>query len=304
MKSTELAHGIAGACIGVLAVVFAVYVSPSGMAQAVGVGASGSDDLDGLRNANANLLENIQRTEAAVMALRVRRAPLPLLERGDAAPPPMPQPSPPLSELTKEEWERSAGTGSISLRTPCLRDKVWSPPPSLQKKLELSVAQVASLRIAYEHSNKRLAAVAKPLCTAAVGSGEVYERIGAKACAELVLEMSTRADEAGMQRTIQKIAGARLGKEAPKTETGRPIAERLLEAMANENTLFAAELNEKLGSRVAERVLSSREMCGDTTVLAPNRTDGASPPPGVDPKEWERLSPEERDDVRAKSSAY
>lgn len=229
----------------------------------------GGDDLESLRNANANLTESLAKADRTIAQLREQQ-PAPTAtarpeERrndGDAGR----NRRRGRGEPTAEDWERMAQVGTVRVRVPCIRDKPWTPSAATLDRLGLAPQDAATIRDAYASSNKRMTEQIKPLCAKVLGSPEAADRVGPKACSEAILSGSKRSDPEGTQKSIVRVAEINAGKDVKPTADG-PAAEQLLLAMTKESKTFEAELASKLGPEEAKRLAWAPEMCSDRTTV-------------------------------------
>jgi hypothetical protein len=237
----------------------------------------GGDDLDALRIANAKLVESLAEADRTIAALR---------EQSPAPAPSARADEPPAEdagrrrrgrcggEPTAEDWERMAQVGAVRVRVPCMRDKPWSPNARTLDRLGLAPGDAATIRDAYERSNKRMAEQIKPLCAKALGSAEAADRVGPKACSDAILAGAKRSDPDGTQKSVVRVAEANAGKGDGKPAPGSAV-EQLLLAMTQEGKTFEADLAAKLGPEEAKRLAWAPEMCSDRTTFRAKDDDPA-----------------------------
>ena len=158
-----------------------------------------------------------------------------------------------------------AQVGAVRVRVPCMRDKPWTPSARVLDRLGLAPSDAATIRDAYEHSNKRMADQIKPLCAKTLGSAEAADRVGPKACSDAILAGAKRTDPEGTQKSLVRVAELNAGKADAKPAADPNAVEQLLLAMTKESKAFEAELAGKLGPEEAKRLAWAPEMCSDRT---------------------------------------
>jgi hypothetical protein len=161
-----------------------------------------------------------------------------------------------------------------------MRDKPWTPNARVLDRLGLAPGDAATIRDAYEHSNKRMAEQIKPLCVKALGSAEAAERVGPKACSDAILAGARRTDPEGTQKSLVRVAEINAGKADVKPAADGAAAEQLLLAMTRETKAFESELASKLGPEEAKRLAWAPEMCSDRTTV--RAKDEEEQPPGAE----------------------
>jgi len=242
----------------------------------------GADDMDGLRIANANLVESLSNADKTIAQLRDQ-----LATNGTPAktPPPAGQEERDAGrerrrggrgEPTAEDWERMAQVGTVRVRVPCMRDKPWSPNQRTLDRLGLAPGDANTIRDAYASSNKRMAEQIKPLCVKALGSAEAADRVGPKACSDAILSNAKRTDPEGTQKSLVRVAEANAGKGDGKPAADGATVEQLLMAMTKESKTFEADLAAKLGPEEAKRLAWAPEMCSDRTTVRAKDDDPES----------------------------
>jgi hypothetical protein len=289
MTRRELVHTALGTLAGLLVASagWSLQRQPDTRAKAdpSSVTDGGGDDLESLRSANANLVESLHNADKTIAQLREQLAsgPAPIAsarpeERGDDRDAGRGRRRG-RGEPTTEDWERMAQVGTVRVRVPCMRDKPWTPNARVLDRLGLAPQDAATIRDAYEHSNKRMAEQIKPLCAKALGSPEAADRVGPKACSDAILAGAKRTDPEGTQKSLVRVAEINAGKPVKPTENG-PAAEQLLLAMTKESKAFEAELAAKLGPEEAKRLAWAPEMCSDRTTVRSKDDDpeGDGPP--------------------------
>jgi hypothetical protein len=249
-------------------------------------GARGSEDAESLRAANAKLVDALHEADKTIAQLREQvgsgAAPAPSAaaadrreerdggrerRRGRGEP-------------TAEDWERMAQLGTVRVRVPCLRDKPWTPNQRVMDRLGLAPGDAATIRDAYEHSNKRMAEQIRPLCVKALGSTEAADRVGPKACSDAILAGAKRTDPEGTQKSLVRVAEINAGKADAKPAADGAAVEQLLLSMTRESKAFEAELAAKLGPEEAKRLAWAPEMCSDRTTVRAKDDDPDENTPG------------------------
>jgi hypothetical protein len=233
----------------------------------------GGDDIDSLRTANANLVESLHNADKTIAQLREQLASSPspsatarTEERADERDAGRARRRG-RGEPTAEDWERMAQVGTVRVRVPCMRDKPWTPNQRVLDRLGLAPGDAATIRDAYEHSNKRMAEQIKPLCAKTLGSPEAADRVGPKACSDAILSGAKRTDPEGTQKSLVRVAEINAGKPDVKPAADGAAVEQLLLAMTKESKAFEAELASKLGPEEAKRLAWAPEMCSDRTTV-------------------------------------
>jgi hypothetical protein len=164
-------------------------------------------------------------------------------------------------EPTKEDWERFARSAAFPVSIPCIREKVWTPPPPIVTQLGLAPADVEAIHEAYEKSNKRMTSVIMPLCAKELGSADVANRVGVTTCLDAVLNSSRQTNAAGFKESVEHVAELHAGKrEETKAAAG---AEQLLLALTRESQAFEKDLAEKVGPEDAKRMKQVLDYCSD-----------------------------------------
>lgn len=244
------------------------------------------EDPEGLRAANAKLVESLAEADRQIAALR-EQVPAPSAHVED-------RPTDDAGrgrrrnrggEPTTEDWERMAQVGAVRVRVPCIRDKPWTPNARTLDRLGLAPNDAATIRDAYEASNKRMADQIRPLCAKVLGSADAADRVGTKACSDAILSGGKRADPDGMQKSLVHVAEMNAGKAGAAPSADPSTAEQLLLAMTKESKTFEGDLAAKMGPEEAKRLAWAPEMCSDrTTVRAkddepdPAAAEGEAPP--------------------------
>jgi hypothetical protein len=275
MTRREIVHTAIGALAGLL-VASAAWSLQKPTAQRAtpdpSAGADAGEDIESLRTANANLVESLREADRTIAQLR---------EQNGMPPAPSARPEPRAEEAdagrgrrgrgrgepTVEDWERMAQVGTVRVRVPCMRDKPWTPNQRVLDRLGLAPSDAATIRDAYEHSNKRMAEQIKPLCVKTLGSAEAADRVGPKACSDAILAGAKRTDPEGTQKSLVRVAEINAGKTDAKPAADPAAAEQLLLAMTKESKAFEAELASKLGPEEAKRLAWAPEMCSDRTTV-------------------------------------
>jgi hypothetical protein len=284
MNRRELVHAGVGALAGLL-VASAGWslqsTAPRAKADTSAVD-GGGDDRDALRSANAALVESLHGADRTIAQLREQLAASPAQparvdERPDERDAGRGRRRG-RGEPTAEDWERMAQVGTVRVRVPCLRDKPWSPNARAMDRLGLGPGDAATIRDAYEHSNKRMADQIKPLCAKVLGSAEAADRVGAKACSDAILAGARRTDPEGTQRSLVRVAEINAGKSGASATPDGPAVEQLLLAMTKESKAFEAELAGKLGPEEAKRLAWAPEMCSDRSTVRAKDDEPADDP--------------------------
>lgn len=291
MTRREVVVAAAGALAGVLLASGAWSLSARPAPAQVATGAPGSgaaEDAESLRAANAKLVQSLGEADRTIAQLREQIA-----AGGAAGAAPSVSPTAAAErrderdggrgrrgrgEPTTEDWERMAQVGTVRVRVPCLRDKPWTPSARVLDRLGLAPGDAATIRDAYEHSNKRMAEQIRPLCVKALGSAEAADRVGPKACSEAVLAGAKRSDPEGTQKSLVRVAEINAGKANVAAQDG--AVEQLLLSMTKESKAFEAELAAKLGPEEAKRLAWAPEMCSDRTTVRAKDDDPDDAPSG------------------------
>lgn len=270
MNRREIVHAAVGVALGglVASAAWSLEGRPAPPKAGPEPADGGGDDVDSLRAANAQLVESLHEADKTIAQLR-EQAGAPATPASASAARPEERDAGGFrrrarGEPTQEDWERMAQLGAVRVRMPCLRDKPWAPSPRVLDRLGLAPQDAATIRDAYEHSNKRMTDQIRPLCAKVLGSAEAADRVGPKACSDAILAGAKRADPEGTQKSIVRVAEANAGKGDAKP--GDAPVEQLLLAMTKETKLFEAELASKLGPEEAKRIAWAPEMCTDRTV--------------------------------------
>jgi hypothetical protein len=140
-----------------------------------------------------------------------------------------------------------------------MREKPWNPNQRAVSQLGLAPNDVEVLKEAYERSNKRTAALIKPLC-AKEFTKEVADKLGPTSCLDaLVNGVRTSGPDAAKQ-VISNVAEANGGiRPEPKAEG----LEQVLVALSKEGKAFEKDLADHLGPEEAKRIAGAPELCAD-----------------------------------------
>jgi hypothetical protein len=290
MNRRELVHAGVGALAGLLVASAAWSLQrPAPRAKADPSSLDGGgDDLDALRTANAALVESLHGADRTIAQLREQLAASPAQparvdERPDERDAGRGRRRG-RGEPSAEDWERMAQVGTVRVRVPCLRDKPWTPNARVMDRLGLAPGDAATIRDAYEHSNKRMADQIKPLCAKVLGSAEAADRVGAKACSDAILAGAKRTDPEGTQKSLVRVAEINAGKSGASATPDAPAVEQLLLAMTKESKAFEAELAGKLGPEEAKRLAWAPEMCSDRSTVRAKDDEPADDPAAAAPR--------------------
>jgi hypothetical protein len=245
--------------------------APRVTAEDAGVAAPETDEE--LRKANANLIDSLHQCDRELASLR------------ESARIPDRKPEPTAAadgerdggrfgrgrrdrgETTKEDWERMAQLGVVRVRIPCIRDTPWKPSERAVDRLGLAPQDVKAIEEAYAASNKRVLDQIKPLCTKALGSPEVADKVGASACIDAIQNSAKRADPKAAKDALSRAAEVQAGsRTAPAGGDTIPL-EQLANVLAGESKTFESDLAKRLGPEEAKRIANDPSMCAERRVL-------------------------------------
>lgn len=158
--------------------------------------------------------------------------------------------------------------GMLRLRFPCLRDTPWAPNQRAVERLGLAPGDVDSIKQAYVSSNKRVMDQLRPLCTKALGSAEVLDKVGPGACMDAIGNSGRKTDAAAMKSSLSRVADMQSGK-APRAnpDPNSSSVEQLALILTNEQAAFEKDLVSKFGPEEGKRLAWAPEMCSDRRML-------------------------------------
>ncbi len=264
----EIGYALVAMLVATVATSAVAYwrLSPSAGATTAATADDDKSESEKLTAENARLVDSLREANRTIAALREKlpagspSAQEPAQQDRDprkAAPHFFPEPTP-------DEWQQAAKRAAYTVRTPCLRDPPFSPPPHALDRLGLAPDDATSIRDAYAHSNKRVTDVIMPLCAKVLGHEDLAKRLGPKACTQTIVAAGRRNPES-MHKSVVRVAEFNAGTgQAP---SGGPPVEQLALALTKEAKLFEAELVEKLGPDDAKRTALANEMCADYVEL-------------------------------------
>ena len=97
-------------------------------------------------------------------------------------------------EITKDDWAELAKEGSVKYQVPCTRPDAWTPPADLLNQLGLPPDDASALKNAYAQSRNRIWSVLKPICTEAIGSADLAEKLGQNTCIHVVFNLAEETE--------------------------------------------------------------------------------------------------------------
>jgi hypothetical protein len=164
-------------------------------------------------------------------------------------------------DLGADEWKELAKDGTIKFMMPCNRPDKWLAKPDQLEKLALAPSDGPALQDAYAKSNQRMWGTIQPLCTQAVGSAEVAEKIGLDTCIHIVLDMAQKKekDAADAMRQVGEIRAGLRPMPAPNEPTSSVL--KMFLALTGEMRSFEGDLAQSLGPEEAHRISFAEGMC-------------------------------------------
>lgn len=170
-------------------------------------------------------------------------------------------------DLDADDWKELAKEGTIKARTPCLRDKPWSPKPDNLQKLGLLPQDAPVLEDAYRRSNERLWNAIRPICAQAIGGLEVADKLGASNCQHVVLDIENRKDSDAVGEAMRQVGEMRAGMR-PMPGPNEPVhpVVRMFLAVTGEGKSFENDLAQSFGPEDAHRIVFAEDgLCVHTS---------------------------------------
>jgi hypothetical protein len=174
-------------------------------------------------------------------------------------------------DMSKNDWADLAKRSALRMRLPCQRKTPWVPDAKTLQTLGLAPQDAATLRDAYQRSNERVWAATRPLCARVLGSEQLADRLGARACSRVIADASGD-DEAAAKAALQRIGEVRAGQRPEPAGSDVPPNEALLLFETGENARFEADLARSFGPAEAHRLAFDDAMCAQESWI------GGDPP--------------------------
>jgi ferric-dicitrate binding protein FerR (iron transport regulator) len=291
MNKRELRSGVIGAALSAVAFV-AVYegkVAVSRASESVDLGAGEAATADGagvhksdvpsaqqafdavakpdpLATANQNLADDVREYKHRLEAIENQKAELEkqltsarerlAASESDGAP------AKSSWDLSRDDWAELAESGTVKFRIPC-DDPTWSPNPGTLSNLGLAPGDAQALKDTYARSRERQWRELKPLCTEAIGSADVAERLGSETCMFLIMNVAEKRDAEAASEAQREVAEIRAGLR-PMPGPGdhlHPVLKMFL-ALTDEPRAFEADLAQSFGPDEAHRLaFADRGLC-------------------------------------------
>ena len=174
-------------------------------------------------------------------------------------------------DLSKDDWADLAKRGALRMRLPCQRKTPWTPDAKTLQMLGLAPQDAVTLREAYQRSNERVWAATRPLCARVLGSEQLADRLGARACSRVIADAAGDDDAAG-KAALQRIGEVRAGQRPEPAASDLPPNEALLLFESGDNARFEADLARSFGPAEAHRLAFDDAMCAQESWI------GGDPP--------------------------
>ena len=174
-------------------------------------------------------------------------------------------------DISQADWAQMAKDGVVKYRLPCADYVAWELTPEKLNKLGLAPADAPALKAAYAKSSQRVWGQIKSLCSEALGSAEVAERLGRSTCSQLIMDMARRADGDAADETMRQVAEMRAGLR-PMPAAGAKVSPmlRLFLVLTGENAAFEQDLAQTFGPEEAKRLSTTDGMCNESSHIRGN----------------------------------
>jgi hypothetical protein len=182
-------------------------------------------------------------------------------------------------DLTPEDWAQLARDGTVKYRLPCEREQNFVPGAEDLPELGLTPEEVPLLADAYRRSLQRSWGEVKALCTQALGSAEVAEKLGRNTCTHLILDLARRGDSEAVDEGMRQVAEIRAGQRPPPPPEEQSPVVQLFLSLTGELKRFEDDLARDLGPEAAHQIAFSSHLCANqSTFGGPGPRRPAAPP--------------------------
>jgi hypothetical protein len=184
-------------------------------------------------------------------------------------------------DLTPDDWATLARDGTVKYRLPCERERNWVPGAEDLPEMGLTPEEAPLLTDAYRRSYQRSWADVKALCTEALGSAEVAEKLGRNTCTHLILDLARRSDAGAVDEAMRQVGEIRAGQRAAPAVEDQSAAMRLMLVLTGELKRFEDDLGRDLGPEAAHQLAYSSHLCSNQSVFGgpgPRRAQPSSGP--------------------------
>jgi hypothetical protein len=252
---------------------------PSGWQKVGGPGSARTEAGGSSRAGNRELLGRIRELRRELLALEQEKADLeralaqaPAGGRGAPKPASAGGSSGPRAsdfDLSPADWARLAEEGTVKYRVPCYVPGGWKPDAARLERLGLSPDDGAALTEAYSRSNQRVWDRIAPLCSRAVGSREVAEKLGNNTCIHSIVDVARQESAAATGEAWRAVGEIRAGQRPPPAEDAavHPVLDAML-TLTGELSRFQADLAEQFGPEEARRLAFSDDLCASSSTFS------------------------------------